>query len=306
MATLEVHAVGPLAMLEDKGRPGLAAIGVPPSGAVDRVSLAQGNRLLGNPDKAAGIEVLLGGLAVSVDETIVFVVTGAPCPLSIDGRPVGFGAALPLRPGQVLRLGVPVAALRSYLVVRGGLLASSDTRHFGSSSSDPTSGLGPAPLAAGDRIEVGAVVAGNPRYDLEVPPVGSSGGELDLHATLGPRDDWLTPESVEVLGAAAWEVTAEGDRVGVRLAGPALSSGGPEQLPSEGIVRGAVQVPPSGQPVVFLADHPTTGGYPVVAVMDDADTDRLAQLRPGERLRLHLRRARWLEHDRTRASAGMP
>ncbi len=288
MTCLEVYAVGPQALLEDLGRPGHAWIGVPPSGAADRASLRLGNRLLGNPQDAAGIEVLLGGLAVEVSSPTAIAVTGAPCPLRIGDQAVGFGAALPLRPGQRLTLGTPVSGLRSYLTVHGGLLAAPGDRHFGSASCDPTSGLGPAPLRAGDCLEIGDT-HGTPRFDVEVPPSTSPRGEVDVHALWGPRDDRLTEAARTALAAAAWEVTQDADRVGIRLHGPRLTYRGEEALPSEATLRGAVQVPPSGDPVIFLADHPTTGGYPVVAVVDEADTDRLAQARPGERVHLHLR-----------------
>lgn len=290
MTHLEVYAVGPLALLEDLGRAGHAAIGVPPSGAADRTALRVGNRLLGNAEGAAGIEVLWGGLTVGVSSPVEVAVTGAPCPVRIGDDAVGFGSVLTVHPGDRLHLGAPVAGLRTYVTVRGGLLAAPADRHFGSASSDPTSGLGPAPLRAGARMEVGEP-QGAPRFDIEVPPVGPPGGELDVHAVLGPRDDRLTGASRDALSGAAWEVSQDADRVGIRLRGPRLEQRGDATLPSEPTLRGAIQVPPSGDPVVFLADHPTTGGYPVVAVVDDADTDRLAQLRPGERVRLHLRRS---------------
>ena len=285
MNALVVEAVGPLALVEDLGRPGHASVGVTGSGAADRRALRLANRLLGNAEGAAGVEVLLGGLAVRADGAVRVCVTGAPAPVLVDGRAAPLGAPLDLRDGQLLTLGMPSTGLRTYLAVRGGL---AEPHVLGSASTDPTMGVGPDPLTPGRRLPVGSPPDREPA-DVDVaapepPPVT----DVVLRVVLGPRDDWFAPSAVDALTSQPWAVTAESDRVGVRLAGPALDradTGTARELPSEAVVRGAVQVPHSGQPLVFLADHPTTGGYPVVAVVVDDDTDVLAQLRPGERVR---------------------
>lgn len=289
MAELEVLAVGPQALVEDLGRPGVAHLGVPPSGAADRVSLAQGNRLLGNPASAAGVEVLLGRFACRADSPVMLVLTGAPVGATIDGEPAPFGIPFAVRRGQRLALGTPEHGMRTYLCVRGGL---GGTRHFGSYSADPTSGLGTPPLAPGDLLPIGRA-SGEPTAGVAVAGVDTADGPLEVRATWGPRHDWLTDRSAGQLAETVWTVSTQVDRVGIRLDGAALALRSDDQLRSEGVVRGAVQVPPSGLPVIFLADHPTTGGYPVVAVVADRDTDRLAQLRPGDRLRLRPRPASW-------------
>ena len=291
MSALVVERVGPLALVEDLGRPGHAAIGVTESGAADRRSLRLANRLLGNDEGAPAVEVLLGGLAVRSEGAVRVCVTGAPTPVAVDGRAAALGTPLDLRDGQVLSLGTPVTGLRTYLAVRGGL---AETRVLGSCSTDPTMGIGPAPLAPGRRLAVAAAApATQQAADVDVvaseaPPVT----DVVLRVVLGPRDDWFSPLAVDALLTQPWTVTAEADRVGVRLAGPRLVRADDDQgeapvreLPSEAVVRGAVQVPHAGQPLVFLADHPTTGGYPVMAVVVDADTDVLGQLRPGDRVR---------------------
>ena len=286
MNALVVEAVGPLALVEDLGRPGHASVGVTGSGAADRRALRLANRLLGNAEGAAGVEVLLGGLAVRADGAVRVCVTGAPAPVLVDGRAAPLGAPLDLRDGQLLTLGMPSTGLRTYLAVRGGL---AEPHVLGSASTDPTMGVGPDPLTPGRRLAVGSPPDREPAADVDVaapepPPVT----DVALRVVLGPRDDWFAPSAVDSLTSQPWAVTAESDRVGVRLAGPALdraATGTARELPSEAVVRGAVQVPHSGQPLVFLADHPTTGGYPVVAVVVDDDTDVLAQLRPGERVR---------------------
>lgn len=276
MSGLVVRRAG-LALVQDAGRPGQAAIGVGRSGAADRSAYALGNRLLGNRDGAAAVEVVLGGLEVeALGGTVWLAVTGAPARLTLAGRAEATGAVLALRPGERLRVGVPTVGLRSYLAVRGGL----DTQVvLGSRSRDTLAGLGPPPLEEGDLLPVGGLVRDDMRVDA-VPEMQHE-ATAPLRVVRGPRDDWIADP--DRLVATTWTVAPDSDRVGVRLSGGRLSLRGPgRQLPSEGALRGAIQVPPSGEPVVFGPDHPVTGGYPVVGVVVDADTDRLAQLRPGE------------------------
>jgi biotin-dependent carboxylase-like uncharacterized protein len=290
VSNLFVERVGPLALIEDLGRPGHAGIGVTESGAADRRALRLANRLLGNDEGAPAVEVLLGGLAVRAEGAVRVCVTGAPTPVDVDGRAAALGTPLDLRDGQVLSLGTPPTGLRTYLAVRGGL---AEPSVLGSASTDPTMGVGPAPLEAGRRLVVATAPDRHEAADVDVvaaeaPPVT----DVVLRVVLGPRDDWFAPTAVEALLTQPWTVTAEADRVGVRLSGVRLDRAEDPQgetsvreLPSEAVVRGAVQVPHSGQPLVFLADHPTTGGYPVLAVVVDDDTDVVGQLRPGDRMR---------------------
>jgi biotin-dependent carboxylase-like uncharacterized protein len=284
VSALVVEAVGPLALLEDLGRPGHAALGVSESGAADRPALRLANRLLGNGEGTAALEVLMGGLAVRAEGAVRVCVTGAPAPVTVDGRAARLGVPVDLRDGQLLALGMPPTGLRTYVAVQGGL---EEPAVLGSLSTDPTMAIGPAPLAPGRRLDVGPATVGPPATHGDVAaPVPPPVTDVVLRVVLGPRDDWFVPTALAALTAHPWVVTAEADRVGVRLSGPRLDRVDlARELPSEGVVRGAVQVPHSGQPLVFLADHPTTGGYPVVAVVVDDDTDLLAQLRPGERVR---------------------
>ncbi|MBM0126785.1 5-oxoprolinase subunit C family protein [Pimelobacter simplex] len=279
MTGLLVHAVGGPCLVQDAGRPGHAAIGVGVGGAADRSSYALANRLLGNTPGAAALEVTLGGLEVEATGVAWVCVTGAPVPLSVDGRPEPTGAVLALRPGQRLRLGLPRAGLRSYLAVRGGLAV---PPLLGSRARDTLAGLGPEPVRAGDRLPVGDEGTGQMLVEA-VPPTTYDDRPV-LRVVRGPRADWVV--DVDRLVEQVWRVGAASDRVGLRLEGAALAAApGKGELPSEGALRGAIQVPPGGAPVVFGPDHPVTGGYPVVGVVVDADTDRLAQLRPGDELR---------------------
>ncbi|HYH31424.1 MAG TPA: biotin-dependent carboxyltransferase family protein, partial [Pseudonocardia sp.] len=195
-----------------------------------------------------------------------------------------------LRAGQVLRLGTPPTGLRTYLAVRGGITV---PPVLGSRSTDVLSGLGPEKLAPGTVLPVGPEPDAVPLVDVApvaVPP----GGEVVLRAVPGPRADFLADPTAPA--RTTWTASSRSDRVGMRLEGGTLDRAGPGELPSEGIVRGALQVPPGGEPVLFLADHPVTGGYPVVAVVLDADVDRAAQVRPGQQVRFVLVPPPWKEN----------
>ena len=300
--TLRVLAPGARTLVEDLGRPGLAALGVSPSGAADRGAHRLANRLLGNDENAATLEVLAGGLVLEAEESTVIAVTGAPVPLVVGGIPGPWASPVYVAAGQRVELGRPASGLRTYVGVLGGIDA---TPVLGSRSTDTISGLGPAPLAAGDLVPCAAGLVSAVEahlWGLAVGPWGEAsadiaaaayrapvGGETRLAATWGPRADWFTRRARGLLGSARWEVGADSDRVGVRCSGPHLNRAVEGELPSEPVVRGAIQVPPSGQPVLFLADHPTTGGYPVIAVLEPASADAVAQLRPGDIVRIEVR-----------------
>ncbi|MFF4595180.1 biotin-dependent carboxyltransferase family protein [Amycolatopsis sp. NPDC001319] len=278
MRALEIVHTGPLALVQDLGRPGYAHLGVPPSGALDADALRLGNRLVGNPEDAAGIEALLGGLTVRATAPCTVAVTGPLVPVQVDDRPVGSHSAVSLREGQTLALGRPTAGLRSYLAVSGGIAVEPI---LGSRSRDVLSGIGPEPLEDDVSLPLGPVTGVPAGADVVVAPATPE--RLVVPVVLGPRDDWFT-DLAEGLGAW-WTVTPESNRVGLRLDGPPLHRANTAELPSEGLLTGAIQVPPSGRPVVFLADHPTTGGYPVAAVVRRGSLGALAQARPGTSVR---------------------
>jgi biotin-dependent carboxylase-like uncharacterized protein len=279
--SLEVVSPGPYALVEDLGRPGYAHLGVAPSGALDTASLRLANRLVGNPEGAAGVEALLGGLSVRFTASATVAVTGPRVSVDVDGRSFGSHTPVAVRGGQTLTLGTPAEGLRCYLAVSGGIAVE---EVLGSRSRDVLSGIGPSPLSKGDVLPLGAALGLPVGADVVVPAAAPA--DLVIPVTPGPRDDWL--ESPAAGLSAWWTVTAESNRVGLRLDGTPLrrAAGFAEsELPSEGVVTGAIQVPPSGLPVVFLADHPTTGGYPVAAVVRAAALSALAQARPGTRVR---------------------
>lgn len=279
---IEILGTGPFATVQDLGRPGLASLGVGESGAADRRGLRLANRLVGNPEGAAAIEATFGGLDIRFERIAIVALTGAPCPVRLDGRAVDMYAPVCVRAGQRLRLGPPEHGLRTYLAVRGGVDV---PPVLGARATDVLAGLGPAPLEAGHTLPIGGSAVALPVVDYAPQP--PSAEQPVLRVRPGPRDDWFTPDSLAKLTSAPYEVTQHSDRVGIRLRGPVLSRCVSGELPPEPMVRGALQVPPDGQPVLFLADHPVTGGYPVIGVVSENDLHLAAQVRPGQRIAFH-------------------
>ncbi|GII98209.1 biotin-dependent carboxylase-like uncharacterized protein [Sediminihabitans luteus] len=278
---LEVVRAGALTTVQDLGRPGFAHLGVTGSGALDLPAHRAANRLVGNPDACATLETTLTGCALRALAPVVVAVTGAPAPVRVDGAPAPWGAPVSLAVGQVLDVGTAVAGVRSHVAVAGGVDAAPV---LGSRSTDLLSGLGPAPLRDGDLLAVGAPGAAPVGGPVGVPLPGPP-EELALPVVLGPRADWFTPAALTTLWRGTWTVSSASNRVGLRLDGPALERARTDELASEGMVLGAIQVPPEGRPIVFLADHPVTGGYPVVGVVPAAALAAVAQATPGTPVR---------------------
>ena len=281
-AAVRVLATGPSATIQDLGRPGWFSAGVGVAGAADPGSLRLANRLVGNDEQAAGIECVLGGLALQAMAPVTVAITGAPAPITVDGTPAAHSAVLRLRPGQELRLGVAAAGMRVYVGIRGGVAVEPV---LGSRSRDTLAGIGPDPLEVGTQLPVGPPPARWPILDV-APVPRMTVAPVVARVILGPRDDWFTRPAD--LFVDHWVVTDRLDRVGTRLArpdgAPPLIRTGRTELPTEGMPLGAIQVPPSGEPVVFLADHPITGGYPVVGVVITRDVASIAQARPGQHI----------------------
>lgn len=275
---IEVIHCGPMGTVQDTGRPGYASLGVGRSGAADAASAALANRLVGNTETAACLEVSFGA-TLAFRETTRVAVTGATCTLSRDSRGEAMNAPFDVLAGQTLTIGPATVGLRTYVAVRGGLAV---PETLGSRSTDVLSGLGPDPLSPGMVLPIGDAYAGPPPA-VEVAPVSSPpADDLVVHVLPGPRDDWFTEEAVATFLHGRYEVTADSNRVGVRLTGPTLTRSREGELPTEGMVAGSVQIPPSGKPIVFLTDHPVTGGYPVIAVVRSTDLPLIAQARPGQ------------------------
>ena len=286
---LEVLRPGLQLLIEDLGRPGYNSMGVSGAGAADRTALERGNRLVGNAESAAGLESFGGGVLLRVTGDGVAAVTGAAGSITVTGtdgtaQHPRLGEAFAIADGDELELGGTDQGARRYLALRGGIDVCTA---LGSASTDTLAGLGPSALETGrvlrlhDPRTAPHLVDPHPRSECALPRPGET---VTMTVTLGPREDWFTPAGIETLLSQEWTVTHESDRVGLRLSGEvALERARTGELPSEGAVTGALQVPPNGQPVLFGPDHPLTGGYPIIASVDDVDF--AAQLPPGVKLR---------------------
>ncbi|GAA4759250.1 biotin-dependent carboxyltransferase family protein [Nocardioides endophyticus] len=265
MTSLHVLATGPLVTVQDRGRVGLAHLGVARAGALDAPAAALANRIVGNDADDAVLEVVLGGLELRAD---------GGCWVAVAGAGSAHARAEWLPKGGTLRVPTPPTGVCTYVAVAGGIAV---PPVLGSRSTDTLAWVGPP------RVEAGAVLpVGQPRgrpQPLDTPRPPRPG---PLRVRVGPRADWFVEGALDRLCATPYVVAADSNRIGLRLDGASIPRAGHEELPSEGMVLGAVQVPPSGVPIVFLADHPPTGGYPVLAVVDEDDLWQCAQLRPGD------------------------
>jgi KipI family sensor histidine kinase inhibitor len=310
---LEVVRPGPLATVQDLGRHGYGAVGVPPAGAADATSLAAANVLAGNSPDAAGIELTLGRAEFRCAGGCTIAVTGAPAAVWLrteNGSPASqqpFGAAIDVPDRALVSIGPPTAGLRSYLAVSGGIATRAV---LGSRSADLHSGIG-GPLRAGAILPIGRTGPARPgrkesaawppggvaRGSAAGPPCEQAGAErqrpamvpargalTQLRIVLGPRTDWFTADALTALLGSSYAVEAASNRTGLRLDGQALTRSRASELPSEGVVTGSLQVPHDGKPILLLTDHPTVGGYPVIGVLVSADVGLAAQLRPGDKI----------------------
>ena len=266
--SIEVVEPGILTTVQDPfGRRDWRHVGVPAGGAADPWSARLANRLVGNPDDAALLELTLAGPALRLAEPALIALVGEMA-ATLDGLPLRSGVARVARAGAELRVGEGQDA-RAYLAIGGGLEVEPV---LGSTATDLRSGfggLGGRALRAGDRLSHGR--ASGPGYRWL-----GAGATGPIRIAAGPQP------GIEGLSGVVWRVGAEADRTGVRLDGPRMEGG---EVPSMGLPLGAIQVPPDGRPIVMLADRPVTGGYPVPAVVIGADIGRVARLRPGDELR---------------------
>lgn len=309
MATLIVHDPGPLATIQDLGRLGWQRYGVVVAGAIDVFAFRAANALVGNPPGHAAIELTLAGGQYEIDGGDVRVaVTGGAFRIAIGGRPVAPWRSVRLRGGERLSIGSAPDAVRGYLAVAGGIDV---PPVLGSRSTHVRSGIGGwqgRALAAGDRLPVG-VPAGADPGDLVLPEADRPAMPERVRVVLGPQDDHFDPSAIAAFLDGSYAVTKDADRMGYRLDGPKISHTGDDNIVSDGIAMGSVQIPGNGLPIVLLADRQPTGGYPKIATVIGPDLRAIAQARPGDRLRFqrveraaaHRLRVEW---DRRLAAIG--
>ncbi|OTA15518.1 putative multifunctional urea amidolyase [Xenorhabdus vietnamensis] len=289
---LEILSVGLQTLFQDLGRVGQAKLGISESGAMDKSALRSANRIVGNPSDQACLEIVQGGFKAIAHGQILIAITGSLCPIEIktpSGETFNVSAYQPidLNDGDEISLGIPAAGMRSYLSVRGGFIVPAI---LSSRSFDSLSNIGPAPLKINDKLAVSETshcaaisFSETPAFDM---PNKDEIVVLDI--IFGPRTDWFTPEAIDLLSQQTWQVTPQSNRIGLRLNGEcSLSRIKLQELPSEGTCAGAIQIPASGQPVLFLADHPLTGGYPVIASVADYHLDRVGQIPVNAKIRFN-------------------
>lgn len=280
MTTMRIEHITGYATVQDHGRPGHAHLSVPPSGAFDRASHDFANRLVGNNEAAATLEMARATVQLTFDHETTIAVTGAPTSIVIDGRQRETMRAIVVPAGHTVLIATQHLGMRSYLAIRGGIASE---RIMGSRSYDELSRIGTAPVQTGTLLPIGTDAESTPAVARQVSPGVNVADTVTLHVHRGPR--WSYCTNPQALLEQEYTVTAQLNRIGLRLAGPVIEWNTTERLPSEGMLTGAIQIAADGQPILFGPDHPTTGGYPVVAVVDERDISTMAQLAPGTTVR---------------------
>ena len=284
MTDLLVEEPGPLTTIQDLGRPGHLRVGIPASGPMDREAFLLANRLIGNSDGAAGLECTLIGPRLAFTDERLIAVTGADVALTLNGAPAPAWQGLRVRAGDVLRLGPARSGVRAYLAVAGGIdtppvLGSRATYVRGR-----LGGLDGRALRKGDRLPLGPPSGARPRR-VRPGHVPVYGGEPELAVVLGPQDDRFTAKGIAALFGGPYEMLPQSDRMGARLRGPLIEHVRGHDIISDGVALGGIQVVGDGQPIVLLADRQSTGGYTKIGTVCSFDIGRIAQVKPGGRLR---------------------
>jgi antagonist of KipI len=285
MKTIQVQAPGLLTTVQDLGRPGFGPIGVSPSGAADPISLRLGNRLVGNEESAAALEMMLLGGTFNFPEGAILALTGSDFSATLDDARVNLGTSLYVRPGQTLRLGSTSSGARCYLCVQGGIALKT---FLGSASTQILSGLGGfegRPLRKDDVLHIGRASKRFRNRTIAQQALEDFSRRKVLRVTPGPQGDWFSESSLGAFYAGTYRVCEQSNRMGLRLEGPAISQRGASDMTTEGVSLGAIQVPAGGSPIILFVEQQTTGGYPKIANVISADLHRVGQLRPRDELR---------------------
>jgi antagonist of KipI len=307
MSVIDVQSPGLLTTVQDLGREGFGPLGVSASGAADAVALRIGNRLVGNAEGAAGLEMTLLGGTFGFTDGAVFALTGSDFGATLEGSPVEIWKALETKPGQVLRVGPTRAGARCYLCVQGGI----EVKEFlGRASTHLLSGLGGhagRALKKGDLLKTGPA-----KNSFRARRLAPTAGERlaprkVLRVTPGPQSGWFAEAAQQIFYSSTYRVAEESNRMGIRLEGPAVPAPAGGEMISEGVSLGAVQVPEGGQPIILFVEQQTTGGYPKIANVISADFHSLGQVRPRdeirfERIELETARALLIKQEKLLAS----
>lgn len=302
MSSLVVESPGLLTTVQDLGREGFGALGVSPSGAADPVALRLGNLLVGNEAGAAALEMTLMGGTFGFPEGAVIALTGADFGAALDGRSMEMWTPQAVQPGARLELGSTKNFARSYLAVAGGIRV---PPFLGSASTHLLSGLGGhegRALRKSDVLQLGTPNKKVRKRRISAAVLSRLEPGKVLRVTEGPQSDQFSGETKQVVFRATFRVSEDSDRMGLRLEGPVLAAKKSGEMITEGVPLGAIQVTPSGQPIVLFVEQQTTGGYPKIANVIGADLHHLGQLRPRDEIRfertsLAVARSLWIEQE---------
>ena len=285
MSTIEVQAPGLLTMVQDLGREGYGPMGISPSGAADAISLRLGNRLVGNLEGAAALEMTLVGGAFRFPQGAVIALSGSNFGATLDGAAVGLWAAMQVQPGQILQMGATRSGARCYLCVQGGIAVEP---LLDSASTHVLSGLGGfegRALRRGDLLRIGPGACPFRKRSIDAKSLERLSPRKVLRVTAGPQSDWFPESSQRAFYARAYRVAEESNRMGLRLEGAPVGVDSKREMITEGVPLGAVQVPAGGQPIILFVEQQTTGGYPKIANVICADLPSVGQLRPRDEIR---------------------
>jgi biotin-dependent carboxylase-like uncharacterized protein len=285
MREIQVQAPGLLTTVQDLGREGFGPMGVSPSGAADAISLRVGNRLVGNAEGGAGLEMTLLGGTFVFPEGGILALTGSDFGASLDGKPVELWTSFEAHPGQTLRLGQTRSGARCYLCFQGGIEV---TPFLGSASTHLLSGLGGhegRALRKGDVLKLGEASGAYLRRTVAAKALERLSPRKVLRVTPGPQSDWFPESAQEIFYASTYRVAEESNRMGLRLEGAAVPEGSGGKMITEGVSIGAVQIPSGGSPIILFVEQQTTGGYAKIANVISADLRSLGQLRPRDNIR---------------------
>jgi biotin-dependent carboxylase-like uncharacterized protein len=285
MSVIQVQSPGLLTTVQDLGREGFGPIGVSPSGAADPISLRLGNRLVGNLEGAAGLEMtLLGGTFLFPDGAVI-ALTGSDFGATLDGAPLALWTPVEAKPGQTLRAGSTRSGARCYLCVQGGIAVKP---FLGSASTHLLSGLGGhqgRALRKGDVLHIGPAPATFRTKSLAPRALERLSPRKVLRVTPGPQSDWFPEPSQQLFYNSTYRVAEESNRMGLRLEGPPIAQGSSGEMLTEGVSLGAIQITAGGLPIILFVEQQTTGGYAKIANVISADLHSLGQLRPRDEIR---------------------
>jgi antagonist of KipI len=310
MGVIQVLEPGLFTAVQDLGREGFGAMGVSASGAADAVSLRLGNRLVGNDEGAAGLEMTLLGGTFILPEGALLALTGSDFGAALDGKPVELWTSFEAKAGQTLRLGPTRTGARCYLSVQGGI----EVQLFlGSASTHILSGLGGhegRALRKGDLLKIGRESGAIRERRLAARALKELQPRKILRLTEGPQSDWFPESARRLFYESRYRVAEESNRMGIRLEGAIVPVPSGGEMISEGVSLGAIQVPEGGKPIILFVEQQTTGGYPKIANVISADFHSLGQLRPRDEIRFE--RVDWetarsllIEQEKLMSSPGL-